>query len=488
MTEKIIGREKEVKILDGVWKSKDAEFIAVYGRRRVGKTYLIREYFSAKGIYLEASGAKDKPLKKQLENFMKAVSQTFFKGVPLHTPRGWDEAFEILTKELISLPRQQKAIIFLDELPWMATKKSGMLQSLDYYWNLHWSRIPNLILIACGSAASWILEKLIYAKGGLHKRITRKILLEPYNLKETQEFLKSRSIKLSQKQVLDIYMAIGGIPYYLKAVEKGLSAAQNIDAICFQKNGLLYNEFSNIFEALFEQASVNLSIVREIVKHGNEISREDLIRATGIKSGGTLNKRLQELEASNFIQSFLPYGRKKRDQSYRVIDEFSLFHLKWLEPLLIAGVGLEVQEYWQNMVNTPSVISWAGYAFENICLKHSYQIRHALGIDKIACKVGRWHYFPKKGLQTDGAQIDLLFDRADGIISICEIKYSNTPFVIDKNYGKQLMRKVEVFEQQIETTKQIFLSMITTEGIKPNLWSEELIQSEVTLAQLFFEK
>lgn len=481
----IVGREKEVKILDGVWKSKDAEFIAVYGRRRVGKTHLIREYFSAKGIYLEASGAKDKPLKKQLENFMKAMSQTFFKGVLLHTPQSWDEAFDILTKELKNVPKSQKAIIFLDELPWMATKKSGMLQSLDYYWNLHWSKISNLILIACGSAASWILEKLIYAKGGLHKRITRKILLEPYNLKETQEFLKSLSVKLNQKQILDIYMAIGGIPYYLKAVDKGLSAAQNIDAICFQKNGLLYNEFSNLFEALFEQADINLTIIREIVKHGNEISREDLIHATGIKSGGTLNKRLQELEASNFIQSFLPYGRKKRDHFYRVVDEFSLFHLKWIEPILTSGVRIDEQGYWQNMVNTPGVITWAGYAFENVCLKHTYQIRRALRMEKIACKAGRWHYLPKKGLHEQGAQIDLLFDREDGIITICEIKYSNKSFVIDKEYGKQLIRKIEVFEQKIKNSKQIFLAMITTMGTKPNLWSKELVQNEVTLTDLF---
>lgn len=484
MCAKIIGREKEVEILDEVWASKEAEFIAIYGRRRVGKTYLIREYFSEKGLFLEASGAKDKPLQKQLENFMKAVSKTFFKGVPLHTPKSWDEAFDILTKELQALPRSQKVVLFLDELPWLATKKSGLLQSIDYYWNLHWSRIPNLILIGCGSAASWILEKLIYAKGGLHKRLTRKILLEPYNLKQTQEFLKSLSVKLSEKQILDIYMAIGGIPYYLKAVKKGLSAAQNIEAICFQKNGLLYDEFSNLFEALFEQAEVNLAIVREIVKHGNEMTREELSAATGIKSGGTLNKRLKELEASNFIQSFLPYGKQKRDRSYRVVDEFSLFHLKWIEPALASGLGFE-EGYWQNRANTPAALTWAGFAFENICLKHIYQIKRALGIEKIACRSGRWYFFPKKGSSELGAQIDVLFDREDGIITLCEIKYSNTPFLIDKDYGKKLLKKIEVFETHIKSGKQVFLAMITLDPLKPNLWSEELIQNTVTLKDLF---
>jgi len=485
MLKKIIGREKEVKILDEVWKSKDAEFIAIYGRRRVGKTYLIREYFADKSIYLEASGAKDKPLKTQIENFMKAVSKTFFKGAELQRPQTWDEVFEVLTRELINVASSKKTVVFLDELPWMATKKSGLLQSLDYYWNLHWSRIPNLVLVVCGSAASWILEKLIYAKGGLHKRITRKILLEPYNLKETQEFLHSLSIKLNQKQILDIYMAIGGIPYYLKAVSKKLSAAQNIEAICFQKNGLLYNEFSNLFEALFEQAHVNLTIVKEIVKHGNSISREELINHTGIKSGGTLNNRLKELEASNFIKSFIPYTRKNRDQFYRVIDEYSLFYLKWIEPILNSGIGVDEQGYWENMINTPAVTTWSGYAFENICLKHTYQIRKALHIEKISCKAGKWHYIPKKNSVKQGAQVDLLFDREDGIITICEIKYSNTSFVIDKDYGKQLMKKTEVFQEQTESNKQINLAMITTLGVKPNLWSEELIQNEVSLTDLF---
>ena len=482
---KIVGREREVEILDAIWSSKEAEFIAIYGRRRVGKTHLIREYFKNKGIYFETSGAKDKPLKVQLSNFVKSISHTFFKDIPLQIPQSWDEIFDLLTTELKKVSKGQKTILFLDELPWMATKKSGLLQSLDYYWNLHWSKIPNVILIACGSAASWILEKLIYAKGGLHKRITSKILLEPFNLKETQAFLKSLSLKFNQKQILDIYMAIGGIPYYLKGISKGLSAAQNIEAICFQKNGLLYNEFSNLFEALFDEAAVNLAIVRAIVKQGNEISRETLSQMIGIKSGGTLNKRLEELEASNFIQSYLPYGKTKRDRFYRVIDEFSLFHLQWIEPFLKTGIGLNEPGYWQNRVNTPSVNAWSGYAFENICLKHSYQIRQALGIDKIACSTGRWHYFPKKGSKEQGAQIDLLFDREDGIISLCEIKYSNTPFTIDKDYGKLLLKKSEVFAEKIKTSKQIELAMVAAAGLKPNLWSEELIQNTITLNDLF---
>jgi AAA+ ATPase superfamily predicted ATPase len=243
--EEVLGREKEKEILDEVWTSKEAEFIAIYGRRRVGKTHLIRQSFSERGIYLEASGAKDKPLKKQLQNFMQAISKTFFKDTLLATPSNWDEAFDILTRELEAVPKSKKVVVFLDELPWMTTKRSGLLQSLDYDWNLHWSKLSNLVLVVCGSA-SWMLEKLIYAKGSLHKRITRKILLEPYNLKETEQFLKSRGIRMNQKQILELYMAIGGIPFYLKGVKKDsllrkismLFVSRKMD--CYLMNSLTY--------------------------------------------------------------------------------------------------------------------------------------------------------------------------------------------------------------------------------------------------------
>lgn len=480
----IIGRKKEIQILDRVWQSPDPEFLALYGRRRVGKTHLIRQYFSGKGLYLEASGSKDKPMKAQIENFMKALSTTFYHGIKIKTPNTWDEAFEILTKNLVSVGTSKKVIIFLDELPWMSTQRSGLLQSIDYYWNLHWSKMKHLIFITCGSAASWMLEKLIYAKGGLHKRITRKILLEPYNLKETLEFLSSRAIHLNHKQVLDIYMAIGGIPFYLKAIQKGLSAAQVIDEICFDKNGLLYNEFENLFESLFSQAEANLLIVKEIVKHGNCLSRDEIIKYTGLQSGGTLKKRLRELEVSGFIQGFTPYGKKKRDHYFRVIDEFSLFHLKWLAPKL-QSYGYQEEHYWQQQVKAPSVLSWKGQAFENVCLKHLSEIKNGLNLTHVLCKIGSWRFIPKAGSKEQGAQIDLLFDREDGVITLCEIKYSEHPFSIDKDYANQLMKKVTVFEKHFSTKKQIFLALIATQGLKKSIWSENLVAQSISLESLF---
>lgn len=324
MTTKIIGRKKELQLLKEIEKSKEAEFVAVYGRRRVGKTFLIKEFFSKKGLYLETTGTKDAPMVNQLKNFTLALSKTFAEGRPLKTPPNWEEAFSLLTQELQSVPKSKKVTIFLDELPWLATKRSRLMQALDYYWNAHLSKLSNIILIVCGSAASWMLDHLIHAKGGLYNRLTRRILLEPFNLKETKEFLESRSLKVSQRQVLDLYMAIGGIPFYLKEVKKGKSSAQMIDDLCFKKTGLLHSEFKNLFKALFDQAETNLGIVRAIGKAKNKISRSQLIKVLGKHSGGRLNERLEELEASSFIQCFIPYGKKQRDRFYRIVDEYTL--------------------------------------------------------------------------------------------------------------------------------------------------------------------
>ena len=370
-------------------------------------------------------------------------------------------------------------------MPWLAGKRSKLIQALDYYWNVYWSKNKRFILIACGSAASWMLDHLIHAKGGLHNRITKRILLEPFDLKQTKEFLDSRSIRMRQKQILDLYMAIGGVPFYLKEVKKGRSASQIIDEICFKKSGLLYTEFQALFYALFEQAEVNLRVVREIVKAGNSISREQLIKAMGVTSGGRLNRRLYELEASGFIRCFVPYGKKRRDQFYRIIDEYTLVYFKWIEPLTRSGISSGQDSYWQKINLTPQKSTWAGYAFENICLKHVTQISEALGLKKVAFKVGSWRMVPAKKSPQEGAQIDLLFDRDDGIITLCEIKYSDNVFVIDRAYGKNLNRKMEVFERHFSTEKELFLAMITTKGVKKNLWSEELVQLEVKLDDFF---
>ncbi len=483
--ENIFGRDSEIKILDSLWKSPEAEFLAIYGRRRVGKTHLIREYFSQKQcVYFEITGQKDGHLQDQLENFTQILSKTFFNNIPLRSPSSWKEAFELLTKEIEKSPKSQHTVIFLDELPWLATKKSGMLQAIDYYWNRFWSRYPKLFLIVCGSAASWMLDNLINAKGGLHNRLTKTILLQPYDLKGVQLFLSHRDIHLNRKQILDLYMVFGGIPHYLKQVEKGKSALQIINKVCFRPDGLLHTEFDRLFQSLFSNAEDNLSIIKAIAKHQHGISRKDLIKTTKIPSGGTLNKRLKELESAGFIQSYIPYGRKIKDHYYRVIDEYCYFYLRWIEPFKKTGIS-QGKEYWQTKGRTAAAIAWSGYAFENICLKHADQIRKALELHNISCEIGSWKFSPAPGKKDSGAQIDLLFDRDDGVITICEIKYSEKLFVLDKAEAKNIMNKTEVLEKHIFANKQTTVALITTMGLKPNIWSQELIHHVVTLEDLF---
>ncbi len=485
MTEaNIIGRKQELKMLKEVWSSREAELLAIYGRRRVGKTHLIREFFSSKGTYFELTGQKDGSLHDQLDNFIKAFSQTFFQAIPLRTPSSWKEAFELVTAQINNIPKTQKLTIFFDELPWLATKRSKMLQAFDYFWNHYWSKNSKLVVVVCGSAASWMLEHLINAKGGLHNRLTRIILLKPFNLKDTQEFLRHRGISFQHKQILDLYMVFGGIPYYLKQIRKGKSPAQNINKICFQREGLLYGEFHRLFHSLFDAYNTNLSIVKAIAKSWSGISRIELIRITKILSGGSLDKRLEELETAGFIQSYIPYGQKKKGHYYRVIDEYTLFYLRWIEPMKDRGIE-GGKSYWQTKSSTAQANAWSGYSFENICLKHIDQIQEALGIQSIATETGSWRFVPKKGSLESGAQIDLLFDRDDDIITLCEIKYSQKAYSLDKGYAKKLIQKIEAFEKQTSTNKQIFLALITISGLKKTIWSEELIHNVVTLNSLF---
>ena len=380
-------------------KKSTAEFVALYGRRRVGKTFLVRSLFSKQKNYFEMTGIRDGKLNDQLQNFTDAMSQKFFNGGTLQPPTSWKTAFHLLTTELQKIPKSEKIILFFDELPWLASKKSGFMTQLDHIWNTKWSLMPNLLLIVCGSAAAWMVEHLINDKGGLHNRLTKTILLEPFTLGETEKFLKSRAIKLNRKQIFELYMAIGGVPHYLNAVEKSKTAAENIGQMCFEKNGLLFDEFPKLFRSLFDAAEINIRIIKMIARSRHGISRTDLLDALNIKTGGSFNKRLEELEAAGFIQSFVPYGKRNKDHFYRVIDEYSLFYLKWIEPVIHQGHKIDSITYWVNKSNTPSYHSWAGYTFESLCIKHVKFIKRATGLDHISCEIGSWRFVPPKKIQ-----------------------------------------------------------------------------------------
>ena len=483
----LIGRKIEVDKLQKAGSSNSAELIAVYGRRRIGKTYLVRSTFENKDNYMEVTGLKDGSMDDQLKLFTEALQRTFYKEVPIRQMENWKMAFELFTLEVKKRKNQEKFILFLDELPWLATRRSGLLQALDRFCNTEWNRIPNLKVILCGSAASWMLENLIHAKGGLHNRITHSIHLHPFTLLEAEEYLQSRNGNLSRNQILEIYMVLGGVAFYLNKVERGLSAAQNIQRICFSKQGELLDEYKKLFPSLFDNPEVHYKLFEEIARIRNGVSRTKLIDDMKISSGGRLNTRLGELEEGGFIARLIPYGNKERETFYRAIDEFCYFHEKWISS---APKGIFVgssRNYWEQKRATPAWRSWAGYTFEGICLKHAEQIRSALMIDSIACETGTWRFVPSKGSKERGAQIDLLFDRSDGIITLCEIKYCDREFLIDKQYAAEIEQKIDIFRRKTKTRKHIFVAMITTHGVIRNDYYKRLVHCDLTLDDLFHD-
>ncbi|MBI2791165.1 MAG: AAA family ATPase [Gammaproteobacteria bacterium] len=481
---KIIGRKKEQLILREFLVSKKAEFLALYGRRRVGKTYLIKNYFdNTSCIFLHCTGLQKGKLHEQLNEFYKQVGATFYRGVAIKPQEKWLDAFEDLTKAVNELPKKKKVVIFFDEFPWMATPRSGLLQALDYYWNRYWVHDHRFKLIICGSSASWIIKKIINNKGGLHNRVTRTIQLGPFDLSGTKLYLDEMGIKLNHKQLLELYMVFGGVPHYLNFVRKGLSAQQCIDEVCFQKNGPLVKEFDRLFSSLFKNAKIYIEIIKEIAKHRYGIGQADLLVQTKISEGGRAISRLNELEEVGFISNFIPYGHQEKGKYYKVIDEYILFYLYWIAPHLRTIQKLEDNRgYWFSKSQLPAFKSWAGYTFEAVCYKHLSQIRHAINVDPGA-QVGTWRYIPKKADEI-GTQIDLLFDRSDGAITICEMKYTGEPFAINKEYAKKIDNKIEVFRKHTKTHKQIFFVLVSAAGMKETMYSEEISQC-ITLENLF---
>ena len=484
--ESIVGRHTEQDILQKAFDSGGAELIAVYGRRRVGKTFLVRHFFEPKSIFCEVCGLKDGSLKDQLAIFSRSFQKIFPQEVPLPPLSTWRYAFELLTSELKKIPESKKVVIFFDELPWLVTPRSKFLQQLDHFWNTEWCKLKNVKIVLCGSAASWMIEKILHAKGGLHNRLSRTIRLQPFTLSEAKSYLEQRKIALSEKQVLDLYMVLGGVPYYLEQVERGLSAAQNINRICFLKDGVLFDEFDRLYASLFKHSANHVKIIRAIAGSRQGISRNELIQKTGIPSGTGLNKYLNELEEAGFIASFIPYGKSARSIYYRIIDEYSCFYLKWIKQGPRGVLSESDHHYWEKKSGTSAWQSWAGYAFEGICLKHAKQIKKALGIERIPAEVASWRYVPRKGSPEKGAQIDLLFDRGDGVVSICEIKYCGNVFTINKSYADVLKNKMDVFKRRAGGAKKhLFLVMITVSGVARNSYAEELVANEVALHDLF---
>jgi predicted AAA+ superfamily ATPase len=484
----LIGRNEEKSVLTDFFQSKRAEFLAIYGRRRIGKTFLIKQTFGEQdGFFFHVTGVQHGKISAHISLFTKEIGKLFYQGADIKEPANWVDTFDLLSNAIEkNVPQDKKIVLFFDEFPWMATHKSGLLQALEHRWNHAWSNDQRIKLIICGSSASWIINKIINNKGGLHNRITRKIHLMPFNLKDTISLLANQNIHLNHKQLTELYMTTGGVPYYLLPVEKNQSAAQMIDKLAFQHNSLLFNEFDNLFSSLFEGSENYIELLRIIAKSHSGIGQEEIIaQSTKLSRGGRTIERLRELEDTGFIISFMPHLHKKRGRYYRLIDEYTLFYLDWIEPVknTLQKRSLEAG-YWLAKYHSPIWYNWAGYAFESICYKHLSQIRKKLKISPSAIANG-WRYTPTAKSKEKGTQIDLLFDRDDDSITICEIKYTTEPFAITKDYAENIKHKISIFREKTRTKKHIFFVMISAHGLKETIYSEELVQDVVTLEDLF---
>lgn len=474
----IIGRAVETTLLKDLLMSPTAELLALYGRRRVGKTYLIRSFFADK-LAFELTGVYDAPLTQQLDNAAFSLSRAFAKGIALPRPANWLGAFQLLIQYIETTPTAEKRVLFFDELPWLDTPKSGFMGAFDQFWNGWASKQANLIVVICGSAASWMIQHVVNNKGGLHNRITRRMRLLPFTLAETEAFLLTQNVVLDRYQLLQLYMAMGGIPHYLKEIRPGESATQAIDRLCFTKDGLLQNEFNNLYAALFSGAERHVTLIKLLAAKPLGLTRNELIQSSNFQSGGVITQLLSELLESGFVAQYLPFGRAIKDAIYKLTDEYSLFYLKFIEGSRANGPGT-----WVNKSTGQSWTSWAGLAFEQICQKHMPQLKQALGIAGVYTEQSAWRYLPKQTSEK-GVQIDLLIDRQDHCINLCELKFSTDEFVINKAYADVLERKRTVFCQQTRTRKTVFLTLITTFGVKPSIYVTSLIQRQLTMDVLF---
>jgi uncharacterized protein len=470
----IIGRKKEIDILEGLKASAKSEFVAVYGRRRVGKTYLIRSVFEGDFLF-QLTGLANTKLQWQLAHFHRALMRQHKTNTPPKPASNWFDAFQQLM-DCIENSTKPKKVIFLDELPWFDTPQSGFIAALEHFWNGWASARHDVLLVVCGSSASWIINKLINNKGGLHNRLTKRIKLEPFTLAETEAFFKNKGAAFEQYQIVQLYMVLGGIPFYLEMVEVGQSAMQNINRLCFDANGELRTEFNNLYESLFKKAQAHVAVIEALSSKASGLSRDELIAIAKIKDGGGTTMLLQELEACGFIRKYTAFGKTQRNQLYQLIDFYSLFYLTFIK-----NSSAMDENTWINGLDNPTFRAWSGYAFEMVCLHHLREIKHALGISSVFTTTSAWYTTDK----TAKAQIDLVIDRRDGIINICEMKFSIKPFTITKKYADELTHKIDTFRAHTKTNKSLFLTMITTFGVQKNEYSSTLMQNNFTLKELF---
>ncbi len=471
----IIGREKEQGELLRLLEKEESQFCAVYGRRRVGKTYLIRETFNYQFCFQHTGVAKG-TLRQQLAAFRNSLVAA---GMKCAIPKTWIDAFELL-KQLISNAPAGKKVVFIDELPWMDTPKGNLIGALENFWN-GWvtaRREKDIVLIVCGSATSWISKKILKDKGGLRGRLTNRIKVVPFTLRECELFAQSANLALGRKDVLELYMILGGIPYYWSFLRRGLSVAQNVDQLFFTETAQLRDEFGALYSILFKRPENYLKVI-ECLSNGRKMgmTREEILLASKLSDGGTFSSILEELEECGFIRRFASADTAEINALYQLIDNYTLFYY-----LCVKKNAFSDEHYWLNTFTSTSHNAWKGHAFERVCLQHIPQIKAALGISGVQTNVCSW--FTRGNEVKHGAQIDLVMQRADGFTDLCEMKHSANVFTIDKEYAANLQNKLDAYQKLSKDKRTPHLVMVTTNGVAHNS-NYNMIQNEVTMDELF---
>jgi len=470
----IIAREKEIRVLNAALQDDRSHFIAVYGRRRIGKTFLIRETFGYRFTFQHA-GLSDGTLREQLFAFEASLRDAGYS--PEKSPANWLEAFEAL-KDLIRNSTEKRKVIFIDELSWMDTPRSNLLTALENFWNGWASARTDIVLIICASATSWMLNKVVHNKGGLYNRLTEQIRLRNFTLAECEKYIRAQGLSMTREQILQCYMILGGVPYYWGFLQKGLSLAQNIDQMFFAEDAPLKEEFQYLYASIYRNPTVHLQIIRALGQKKVGMTREELIAACGLLNSGDLTKKLEELESCGFIRKYYAYGMKKKNAVYQLIDFLTLFHFQFLADRTTD------EHFWTNQLGTPTVNIWMGLAFERVCMEHIAQIKEKLGISGVLTEVNSWYCRADAERGVMGSQIDLLIVRRDQVINLCEMKYSGSEFAITEKTDRSLRNKIQDFRLLTGTKYAIHPTLITTYGLVPNAYSGNM-QAVITMDDLF---
>lgn len=470
----LTGRVQEQNLLRQAFRADRSRFIAVYGRRRVGKTFLIRETFDYSFTFQHAGLAKG-GYRDQLNAFSGSLSEAGASDT--EPPKNWMEAFGRL-KTLIRESSDSRKVIFIDELSWMDTPRSDLIMALENFWNGFASARKDVLLIICTSATSWILKTVIHDKGGLHNRVTDKISLRPFYLNECEQFLENKGVVMDRYDILEGYMAMGGVPYYWDFVQSGKSMTQNIDAIFFKKDALLKGEFDYLYASVFRKPEDYIRIIKALGKKKAGMRRNELSRETDLVCNGSFSRKLEELESCGFIRKYHEFGKRNMGAVFQLIDNYTLFYFKFLEKAPTDG------RYWEKTIDSPIRRAWTGLAFERVCLQHSEQIRKKLGVSGVLTDECSWQCASDPDHGIYGTQIDLVIDRRDRIVNLCEMKYSTSNYAITKEYDRKLREKITDFKTLTKTKRAVHLTMVTTYGLERNKYAGR-IQSVVTAEDLF---